>query len=595
MRLFIGLVISLLPAILQAQQYTWNTRPQNMFPDSLHAPFVLGVASSEPGTGQVYIWTYAEPDSLTQSTVALTWQVATDNAFTNVVQSGNVTADSSQSWTTNVLVTGLNANTYYYYRFDDGTGRYSVNGRTRTLPNNAADIKLAVGSCNNPIAFFNAFGRIAERNDLHAVVHLGDWEYDKLNQNRSARYPDPAEVIRCGLDERRKRSYLMLLDPDLRAARQMHPFFYLWDNHDIQSGDPEFVKDTCRQVFFDFTGQPLVDSTDLARQYRKVSLGTMVDLFVVDVQYTQDRRDTINGQESYLGAVQKAWLLNQLQSSTAKWKLVGQQKLITPFSVTGLESIIPGGVSADEKAWEGYSYERTEILELIRDNNIDNVMFLSGDAHFVVVADVPVDPFDSLVYNAATGSGSVCVEFLPSGLSSPNINERGIPYSLGPTMQEIAKNLNPHQQYVEFMDNGYGILEINADSITAQVWLLDAQTVNNAEYLADTRKLYDGENHWEPRNPPTAVPETEVPHVGITALYPNPAQNELYVDYLSKELVQAKIEVMDMGGKVWLAHSQLSRMGTNRAVFKLETLPAASYLVRITTDAAVVTQRFVKQ
>lgn len=584
------------PALLLAQQYTWNVLPQNMFPDSTHAPFVLGVASSEPGTDHIYLWTYAEPDSLTQTAVVVNWELAFDSSFTAVVQSGTDTARSTTSWSMTFKVDGLDPDTYYWYRFEDDAGNYSVIGRTRTMPINSDNIRLAIGSCSNPIAFYNSYGRLAEQEDLSAILHLGDWSYDKLNENRSVRYPDPAPNIRCGLDERRKRDYLTLLDPDLRAARQMHPFIYLWDNHDIQKGDPEVVKDTCRQVFFEFTGQPIVDSSELARQYRKISMGNMIDLFIVDVQYKEDRRDTIYGQESYLGAAQKAWLLTELQNSTATWKLIGQQKLFTSFSVQGLESIIPGGVNSDEKSWEGYDHERTEILEFIRDNEIDNIIMLSGDAHFVVVADVPVNPFDSTVYNGNTGDGSVCVEFLPSGLSSPNIDERGISYGLQSFLQDVAYNLNPHHLYDEFMDNGYGILEMTPDSVTAQVFLLSAQTVNTDQYLASELTLYEGANHWY-RDPSVGIdklPETPV-KIGVIAVYPNPAKDELTIEFLSKQITNTQAIIFDVTGKQAITQSIDAQAGTNLIDIDLSSLPKGTYILKLTGELGGTAHKFVKQ
>lgn len=593
MRNLLLLSMLALPLVTWAQQFTWNTLPDNTYADSTHWPFVLGVASSEPGSDFVYLWVYAEPDSFTQISVALNWELATDSMFSSVVSSGTISADSSKSWTQLFKVTGLTADTYYWYRFNDGRGNSSVVGRTRTLPTNSNNIKLAVTSCSNIIAYYNTYARVADRNDLSLVIHLGDWAYDNLNQNRSDRYPDPSPTIRCGLEERRRRDYLHLLDPDLRRVRQMHPFVYLWDNHDIQKGEPDSVKNVCHRVFREFVGQPMVDSTDISKQYRKISLGTLVDLFIIDVQWTQDKRDSINGYETFLGAQQHTWLLNELQASTAKWKLIGNQKLLTPFSVQGLEALIPNGVNADEKSWDGFSEERTELIEFIRDNDIDNVMILSGDAHFTVLADVAVNPFDSLVYNGITGDGSVCVEFLPSGISSPNIDERGISYTLGPALVQIASDLNPHQFFTEFMDNGYGILSIVPDSITAEVFLLNAHNVNSNQYLANTSILIDGENHW--KRYPTGVKDIAAPEIGILNVYPNPANNELNVEFISRYQLTGTVEVLGVNGKVVLSQSVDMSVGTNKSVLDVHRLSAGAYLVRIVAGDEQITYRFVKQ
>ena len=43
--------------------------------------------------------------------------------------------------------------------------------------------------------------------------------------------------------------------------------------------------------------------------------------------------------------------------------------------------------------WEGYGAERNEILNFIRDNAIDNVIFLATDIHANLINDVFIDAF----------------------------------------------------------------------------------------------------------------------------------------------------------------------------------------------------------
>ena len=578
-----------------AQQYTWTELPNHTWADTVHHPFVLGVASSEPGTDHVYLWTYCEPDFFTQPSKSVNWELSTDSSFSTILQSGTTTADSSRSWTLDVQATGLIPNTYYWYRFDDGAGNTSVTGRTRTLPTDNDDITLAITSCSNFIAYYNTYARLAERDDLNAIVHLGDWGYDNLNEDRSVRIPDPNVTIRCGLEERRKRDYLHLLDPDLRAVRAKHPFFLIWDNHDVQRGDPEPVKDGCRKVFREFQGMPVVDPLDISRQYRKVSMGPLVDLFLVDIQWTQDRRDSINGYESYLGAAQHTWLLDELAASTAKWKLIGQQKLMGQFSIATLASLIPGGIDADEKSWEGYEEEREDILEFIRDNEIDNVMVLSGDAHFVIIEDLAIDPFNILEYNGSTGEGSVAVEFLPSAISSPNIDERGVPYTLNSILQSLSIAANPHQMYAEFMDNGYGILTINSDSIQADLWLLDCQSINDDQYLADEQTLLDKANHWKRPGDVFIGVEEDMPGMGVISLAPNPSDNEMTLDFLSVYTSDAQMQIIDMQGKIISDEQVKIGTGRNQIDIQVRKLPSGTYLLKLITAEDILTERFVKQ
>jgi alkaline phosphatase D len=99
----------------------------------------------------------------------------------------------------------LESNTTYYYTFI-ALGKRSSVGRIKTAPsrfsrdvssvlsNNLNEVlKFAVVSCANyEGGYFNAYVRIAERNDLNAVIHLGDYYYDySTGSHRNSKMKDP--------------------------------------------------------------------------------------------------------------------------------------------------------------------------------------------------------------------------------------------------------------------------------------------------------------------------------------------------------------------------------------------------------------------
>ena len=94
-----------------------------------------------------------------------------------------------RDFTVKVDAAGLKPGATYYYAFDAG-GEQSPVGRTRTLPDRGAQrLRLAQVSCSNyPTGYFNVYRCIANRPDLDAVVHLGDYIYEFGN----GRYNDPA-------------------------------------------------------------------------------------------------------------------------------------------------------------------------------------------------------------------------------------------------------------------------------------------------------------------------------------------------------------------------------------------------------------------
>ncbi len=66
--------------------------------------FFYGVASGDPLSDRVILWTHARyPDS--ELAVRLSWEVASDKSFANIVNSGTVTATAANGFTAKVGIT----------------------------------------------------------------------------------------------------------------------------------------------------------------------------------------------------------------------------------------------------------------------------------------------------------------------------------------------------------------------------------------------------------------------------------------------------------------------------------------------------------
>ena len=140
--------------------------------------FLQGVASGDPLHDRVILWTRVTPVERPGS-VAVQWRIARDPSLRNPVAAGAVVTDAGRDFTVKVDAAGLEPGQTYYYGFRCA-GVDSPRGRTRTLPLGGADaLRFAVVSCSNfPYGYFNAYRRIAERNDLDFVLHLGDYIYE---------------------------------------------------------------------------------------------------------------------------------------------------------------------------------------------------------------------------------------------------------------------------------------------------------------------------------------------------------------------------------------------------------------------------------
>ncbi len=95
-----------------------------------------------------------------------------------------------------------------------------------------------------------------------------------------------------------------------------------------------------------------------------------------------------------MGEPQKSWFLDGLRNSTATWKFV-----INEFPIT--ETFFRAN-----DVWEGYWLERQEVLSFIESNNIQNVVFLTGNNHsgFIGRVNPGQDPPIWEVWTGPTGN-----------------------------------------------------------------------------------------------------------------------------------------------------------------------------------------------
>lgn len=122
-------------------------------------PFTLGVASGEPDSDGVVIWTRLAPQPLVadglggmpRQDVEVHWEVSSDDRMRKIVLSGNTTATQQLGHSVHVTLKGLKPDAWYWYRFRC-SGHDSPIGRTRTMPAAGAmpaRLRFALASCQN--------------------------------------------------------------------------------------------------------------------------------------------------------------------------------------------------------------------------------------------------------------------------------------------------------------------------------------------------------------------------------------------------------------------------------------------------------------
>lgn len=469
--------------------------------------FHHGVASGDLLADRVILWTRItdEVSAGSADPIAVGWTVARDPGLQDVVASGTTKATAEADRTVKVDVTGLEPGRHYWYAFET-LGERSAVGRTRTLPTGHVEaIRFAQCSCAKYNAgFFNAYARMAERDDLDFVLHLGDYIYEAA-QNPPASQTPGADIGRpmdplnecVTLQDYRTRYAQYHADPDTQAMHQAHPMIATVDDHEFadgawrggstehhpeRDGSWEDRKAAAFRARWEWTPTRMPDPADPSRAFRSVPFGDLAELFLIDTRSRRDEPARFEAADdparTQLGHEQREWLFEGLAGSTARWKLIGNGSMFSPIWVDGFpDSAMPAllrlklihddGKGPDPDQWEGYPAERLAVVRELAQQPGEVVIF-SGDIHAGVAAEVSATPL--------ADHRPVAVEFVTSSISSPNLDDK-MKWSARtqsiPMEQQLLK-LWPHIPWVDFDSHGYVVVQVRPDAVIAEWWAVDA-------------------------------------------------------------------------------------------------------------------------
>jgi len=364
--------IFIAPLIESCTDNDFNDANENAPSDLKNAGFESGVASFDPTAGGIIIWTRYS----TGIDAEITWEISKNSNFSEVLRRGKAAATSVNDFTVAVDVQNIPSNTKFYYRFYNITTKEaSVVGETLTLPSKTDtvnEVKMAVVSCSNfPAGLFNVYGAIAQ-SEADVVVHLGDYIYEYAPgqygtnpyTNQLGRAHKPAKEI-LSLNDYRERYRQYRGDKNLQLLHQKKPFICVWDDHEFANdtyksgaenhqpneGDFQARKMAAFQAYSEYI--PLKTGKDL-KIYRSFQFGNIVSLHMMDtrviardkqMEYSdyldnagnfnqaQFTADFLSTNRKLIGSEQMSWLSSQINGSTAKWQVLGQQILMTKMMV----------------------------------------------------------------------------------------------------------------------------------------------------------------------------------------------------------------------------------------------------------------------
>jgi len=201
--------------------------------------FAHGVASGDPFTESVVLWTRISPNQ--DGDIDVSWEISPGPKFVEQTAMGTVTTNAARDYCVKVIASELEAGKDYYFRFHVGDMSSPV-GRTRTLPQSSTDrLRFAIASCANwQHGYFNSYDAMAKRaaeDPYDAMIHLGDYyyEYGALKSPRlQDRIHSPAHEI-LTLEDYRARHAQYRSDASLQSATASMPLIAVWDDHETSN------------------------------------------------------------------------------------------------------------------------------------------------------------------------------------------------------------------------------------------------------------------------------------------------------------------------------------------------------------------------
>ncbi len=270
---------------------------------------------------------------------------------------------------------GLEPETAYTMRFWLD-GEYAAEQSFRTFPEGRDfDFSFLTGSCamRPPQAFRmffpgpqEAIYPVMTAMPSDFMLWLGDNVYYLL------RHMNVPEMM---YERRIKKAQV----PEIRDFMRSRPMYAIWDDHDFGPNNQKgnfALKDTSLFIHNNFWVNPYHGTPELKGIFTHFSLSD-ADFILLDNRYHSTPHGYPN--PAMIGAQQMQWLKERLLESRGTFRFIAIGSQV-------LNRLDKG------ESWQRYPQERQEILDFIAENNIKNVIFLTGDRHHTELQRVELKP-----------------------------------------------------------------------------------------------------------------------------------------------------------------------------------------------------------
>ncbi len=592
-------LLGLLPAVLLIASCVTDTIAQRV----THGP-VVGAAT--PNSARVFV--------RTSEATTFELQLDTDESFNAPLSfQGETIAERDTS--TIIDIEGLEPYTKYFYRVMINGEADSLDGHFRTFPEEGerGNYKWAVLSCQE-FGTYNAFNALVEQAP-ELVLHTGDWTYPDYQ------FPGDWRLDWQTLQASYRRRYSEQ-EPNMPRLIRSTVFDYVVDNHDgiwaktnmISVGYSENPDGTANNVHniyptpegaFEnmmaaygeyFPHYPLVNPED--GMYHSYRYGN-AEVFFIDARNCGNGLDSTfrfdeaenrwyfdpRPGQTMLGAQQLQWLKDGLAASTADWKFIvspvmfNRQFRKVMDVAMGLQQFVfdLGGevgtgfrlANAIAVNFTGFKEEQDGLYDFIEQNNIRDVIVLSGHMHTNVMDDGANSYLPELNTGPVAGFGPELTWYIDSVMQLLGMGT--VKDSLWNGGGQGVNNTN--------FKSGFGQIELFGND-SARLCIIDEDniTVSCMTLLHSTNPLH--------------VPnELKKSMCVIEAVFPNPTDGNLNLRFCESYVPrkQDRYCVLDIAGR-----SLYPFKGYQGGQIDTSHLPAGNYLLVYDHGDGVQTLRFSK-
>ena len=374
------LLCTLLPSLTRAQaptvEFVWSGALQ---PTSIH--IVAGLSEAT--------------DSVR---VALTTEASFEDPVFTAYRAVN-----EASRTVTFPIDSLETGTHYRYAVEvEGALDTLKAGTFRTPLEGPFPFRIIVGGCSITGSDRPVFD-VIRRQDPLFFLHVGDFHYENLDGE------DPEAYRQAYRD--------VLASPAQSALYRSTPIAYMWDDHDYGPNNSDRFSPgqaSAREAYRTMTPHyPLAAGLGNVPIFQSFSIGRL-HFILTDLRSSRRPHSRFSRVPTMMGERQKDWFKQEILFAKEAGEVI--------VWVSSVPWIYRANPRSD--SWGGYAEEREEIADFLKENEVENIFILAGDAHMVAMDDGSNSDF-------STDGDGIRIPVIQSAPLDQAGSEKGGPYSEG--------------------------------------------------------------------------------------------------------------------------------------------------------------------